>query len=52
MAVQFIGMRMLVSLREPPGSRLIGTVSDIKPGQSLSLQNGMASDSERRSQMR
>lgn len=33
-------MRMLVSLLDPPGTRLVGTVSDVKPGQSLSLQNG------------
>jgi hypothetical protein len=39
MAHQFIGLHMLVILREPP-ARLKGTVSDIEAGISLTLSNG------------
>jgi hypothetical protein len=39
MANQFIGLQMLVTLREPP-TRLKGIVTGIEAGVSLTLSNG------------
>lgn len=46
MASQFIGLRMRVVLREPPGYQLIGVVRDVEAGSSLTLTNGPYSSGE------
>lgn len=38
--MEFIGLQMLVTLRQPEGTMLKGTVSEIEPGASLTLANG------------
>ncbi|KAF9877346.1 DFDF domain-containing protein [Colletotrichum karsti] len=40
--MDFIGLQMLVTLRQPEGTMLKGTVSEIEPGVSLTLANGKA----------
>ena len=40
MADQFIGLQMLVTVRNPP-ARLKGTVSSVEAGAGLTLSNGM-----------
>ena len=40
MAAEFIGYKVLVSLRAPPGGKLQGQVADVI-GQNLLLQNGL-----------
>jgi hypothetical protein len=40
MASDFIGVQMLVTLRDPP-TRLKGTVSEVEAGTGLTLTNGM-----------
>jgi hypothetical protein len=42
MAEQFIGLQMLVTLRDPPRT-LKGTVSAVEAGAGLTLINGMSS---------
>ncbi|KAE9576919.1 hypothetical protein CGMCC3_g7255 [Colletotrichum fructicola] len=37
--MEFIGLQMLVTLRQPEGTMLKGTVSEIEPGASLTLAN-------------
>ncbi|ROT42825.1 YjeF N-terminal domain-like protein [Sodiomyces alkalinus F11] len=37
--MNFIGLQMVVTLRNPPGVKLRGTVSEVIPGQSLVLKN-------------
>ena len=37
---EFIGLQMLVVLREPMGRQLKGRVKDIQPGLSLTLSDG------------
>ncbi|KAK5664324.1 hypothetical protein OQA88_542 [Cercophora sp. LCS_1] len=39
MAESFIGVRMLVTLRNPPGAQLKGTVSAVEAGSGLTLSN-------------
>ncbi|KAL3423209.1 DFDF domain-containing protein [Phlyctema vagabunda] len=39
MATQFIGLTMLVTLSEPVGAQLRGTVSSVEPGKSLTLRH-------------
>ena len=41
MADQFIGLQMLVTVRDPP-ARLKGTVSSVEAGAGLTLSNGMS----------
>lgn len=41
--MEFIGLQMLVTLRQPEGTMLKGTVSAIEAGASLTLSNGMLS---------
>jgi enhancer of mRNA-decapping protein 3 len=41
MSNQFIGLTMLVTLNDPPGAQVRGTVSSIEPGKSLTLRNGI-----------
>lgn len=41
--MDFIGLQMVVTLRNPPGAQLKGTVSEVTPGQSLVLSNGKIS---------
>lgn len=43
MAQSFIGLPMLVTLRDPPGAQLRGVVGSVVPGKSLTLVNGMLS---------
>ncbi|KAG7134115.1 Enhancer of mRNA-decapping protein 3 like [Verticillium longisporum] len=37
--MDFIGLQMLVTVKDPPGVRVKGTVSEVTPGQSLVLSN-------------
>lgn len=38
--MDFVGLQMLVTLKEPKGLQLKGTVSEVTPGASLVLSNG------------
>jgi enhancer of mRNA-decapping protein 3 len=38
--MDFIGLQMMVTLRNPSGVQLKGTVSEVTPGASLVLSNG------------
>jgi len=40
MASDFIGVQMLVTLLNPPGIKLKGTVSAVEAGTGLTLSNG------------
>ncbi|KAM0515387.1 hypothetical protein ACHAPS_009112 [Verticillium nonalfalfae] len=39
--MDFIGLQMLVTVKDPPGVRVKGTVSEVTPGQSLVLSNAL-----------
>jgi enhancer of mRNA-decapping protein 3 len=41
MANQFIGLQMLVTIKDPP-QKLKGIVSDVEAGLSLTLNNGLS----------
>lgn len=40
MAAHFVGLSMLVTLNAPPGLQLRGIVSNVVPGESLTLRDG------------
>lgn len=42
MAAQFVGLHMKVVLAQPAGYELNGYVSDLVPGSSLTLMNGIS----------